>query len=344
MPARLWIWSERLDLLWIAGGASLIFAATAVPVSFVWAGLGAALVAVLLHLGVLVNYPHYMATYELVVRERATRPRPFQWLIVTSPLMLGVVGAAVLWPARIVIPLVRVYLNWSAYHYASQHFGIASMYSAKRGRPLSAREKVPLKASFVGIAVYAMISINMLNAETIAGGPKVVALLPRSIYPLAVAIAMASVALFVLADRRLAARTGGGFDRAVWLLAVTNVVWFVVPNIWLPGAAAPWLGARLAFWVPVAIPFFHCAQYLGVAADRARADQPLRPIVWASTLVGLGLVLFEATAWTLHRVTVLDAAQAVLVVSSILNIHHFVIDGVMWKRPKRTAPVSAMVA
>jgi hypothetical protein len=27
------------------------------------------------------------------------------------------------------------------------------------------------------------------------------------------------------------------------------------------------------------------------------------------------------------------ASQAVLIVTSIFNIHHFVIDGVMWKRP-----------
>jgi hypothetical protein len=326
-------------MLWIAGGASLLFGAAAVPVSYLWAGFGPAIAATFLHLGVIVNYPHYTATYELAVRERTTRPRGYRWLVATSPLMFVLAAAAVRWPALLVAPLVRVYLTWSAFHYAAQHFGIASMYSAKGGRPLLAREKRPLQASFVGVAVYMMIALNMLNAQTLSEATSeyrvIGAVLPRAIYPLAVAVLAASVAAFVLGNARLLARTGRGFDRSVWLLALTNCAWFVVPNIWLPGAKEPWLGELFALWVPLAVPFFHCAQYLGVAADRARSEQPLRPVIWMSWLVALGLLLFEATVWGLPRITSIGASQAVLIVTSVLNIHHFVIDGVIWKRPQR---------
>jgi hypothetical protein len=330
-------------MLWIAGGASLLFGAVALPVSYLWAGFGPVIVATFLHLGVLVNYPHYAATYELAVRERAQRPRGFRWLVATSPLMFAVAAAAVRWPALLVMPLLRVYLTWSAFHYAAQHFGIASMYSAKGGRPLLPREKRPLQASFVGVAIYMMIALNMINAQTLPGATPgygvMGAVLPRSIYPLAVAVLVASVAAFVLSNARLLARTGRGFDRSVWLLGLTNCAWFVVPNIWLPGAKEPWLGELFAFWVPIAVPFFHCAQYLGVAADRARVEQPLRPVFWMSSLVVLGLLLFEATVWGLPRITPIAASQAALIVTSTLNIHHFVIDGVIWKRPQR--PVAA---
>jgi len=326
-------------MLWIAGGGSLLFGAAAVPASYLWEGFGPAVVATFLHLGALVNYPHYTATYEIAVRERTTRPRGFRWLVATSPLMLVVAAAAVRWPALLVIPLVRVYLTWSAFHYAAQHFGIASMYSARGGRPLLPREKRPLQASFVGVAVYMMIALNMIDAETLPGATPdhrvLGAVLPVSVYPLAVAVLAASGAAFVLGNARLLARTGRGFDPSVWLLALTNCAWFVVPNIWLPGAKEPWLGELFAFWIPLAVPFFHCAQYLGVAADRARSDQPLRPVLWMSWLVGLGLVLFEATIWGLPRITTIAASQAVLIVTSILNIHHFMIDGVIWKRPQR---------
>jgi hypothetical protein len=334
-----WVWSERIDMLWIAGGASLLFGAVAVPVSYLWAGFGPVVVATFLHLGVIVNYPHYAATYELAVRERTTRRRGFRWVVATSPLMFALAAAAVRWPALLVIPLARVYLTWSAFHYAAQHFGIASMYSAKGGRPLLPREKRPLQASFVGVAVYMMIALNMIDtdAETLSGataGYDVIgAVLPHAIYPLAVTVLAASGAAFLLGNARLLARTGRGFDRSVWLLALTNCAWFVVPNIWLPGAKEPWLGALTALWVPIAVPFFHCVQYLGVAADRARSEQPLRPVLWMSSLVALGLLLFEATVWGLPRITSIAASQAVLIVTSILNIHHFVIDGVIWKRP-----------
>lgn len=330
-------------MLWIAGGASLLFGAVALPISYLWAGFGPVIVATFLHLGVMVNYPHYAATYELAVRERAKRPRGFRWLVATTPLMLAVGAAAVMWPAFLVMPLLRVYLTWSAFHYAAQHFGIASMYAAKGGRPLLPQEKRPLQLSFVGVAAYMMIALNMIDAQTLPGAPSsygvMGAVLPRSIYPLALAVLAASVAAFVLGNARLLARTGRGFDRSVWLLALTNCAWFVIPNIWLPGAREPWFGELFAFWVPIAVPFFHCAQYLGVAADRARSEEPLRPVLWMSSLVVLGLLLFEATVWGLPRITSIAATQAVLIVTSVVNIHHFVIDGVIWKRQQRPAAV-----
>jgi len=326
-------------MLWIAGGASLLFGAVAVPVSYLWADFGPVAITTFLHLGVIVNYPHYAATYDLAVRERAKRPRGFRWLVATSPLMFALAAAAVRWPALLMMPLVHVYLTWSAFHYAAQHFGIASVYLAKSGRPLLHSEKRPLQASFVGVAIYMMIALNMINARTlsnVAPDDQVIgAVLPRAIYPVAVAVLAASVAVFVLGNARLRARTGRGFDRSVWLVALTNCAWFVVPNIWLPGAKEPWLGELTALWVPIAVPFFHCAQYLGVAADRARSEQPLRPVLWMSSLVALELLLFEATVWGLPRITSMAASQAVLIVTSILNIHHFVIDGVIWKRPQR---------
>jgi hypothetical protein len=328
-----------MDMLWIAGGASLVFGAVALPAAYLWAGVGSVLVTTFLHLGTIVNYPHYAATYEIAVRERTARPRGFRWLLATTPLMLALAAAAVRWPALLVLPLVRLYLTWSAFHYAAQHFGIASMYSAKGGRPLLPGEKRPLQASFVGVAVYVMITLNMMNAETLSSASPdyrvMGAILPRAIYPLALVVLAASVGAFFLSHARLLARTGRSFDRSVWLLALTNCAWFVVPNIWLPGAKEPWLGELFAIWVPIVVPFFHCAQYLGVAADRAREAQPIRPVLWMSLLVALGLLLFEATIWGLPRFTSIAAAQAVLIVTSILNIHHFVIDGVIWKRPQR---------
>jgi len=325
-------------MLWIAGGASLLFAVTAVPATYLWVGFGPAVIAFFLRLATTVNYPHYMATYELAVRERVKRPRNFTWLLVTTPVMLAVAWAAVRWPAHVIIPLVRLYLTWSAYHYASQHFGIASMYSAKHGRPLNAGEKGLLRLSFVGVAVYMMCSLNMMAAETVEGAApgfdRVEAILPRGAYPLALVVLAASVAAFVVADRRVRARTTRGFDSTVWTLALTNFIWFVVPNVWLPGAEAPWLGAPLAIWVPIALPFFHCVQYLGVAADRARSDQALRPIRWLALLVAAGLLCFEGTIWALPRVSAVTYTQAVLIVGSIINIHHFILDGVIWKQPK----------
>jgi hypothetical protein len=53
------------------------------------------------------------------------------------------------------------------------------------------REKRPLQASFVGVAVYMMIALKMINAQTLSGATRLsgmVAVLPREIYPLPVAM------------------------------------------------------------------------------------------------------------------------------------------------------------
>jgi len=74
-----------------------------------------------------------------------------------------------------------------------------------------------------------------------------------------------------------------------------------------------------------------------VAADRARTDQPLRPIRWLALLVAAGLLSFEGTIWVLPQLVAITPSQALLMVVSIINIHHFVIDGIIWKQPKTVA-------
>jgi hypothetical protein len=337
----LWLWNRPIDMTVVAGGGFFLFAAVAVPLTYAWAGFGPAIITLFAHLGVAVNYPHYAATYELAYRERRRQTRTWNLMFWSLPVLLAMTVAGIVYDRYLLSPLVRLYLTWSAYHYAKQHFGLAAMYQARARTPLMPAEKLPLQVSFVGVGVFQMVTVNMWGADPVVrsyGDPntvKLLAVLPTTIYPLAIFVLIVSMLALAYAQLRLKKRVGKGFVSPVWLLALTNVAWFVVPNVWIPwGAPGPWLHPALALWIPIAIPFFHCAQYLGVTTHRARSTSAVRPVFLLVALMILGLVLFEATATVITKASWLVEQRALVLMASLVNIHHFWLDGLMWKRPK----------
>mgnify|MGYP000852628910 CR=1 FL=1 len=345
--AGVWLWTSRKDFFWIIGGGSLLFAALAVPITLAVPKASDLLVVAFLHAGALCNYPHYAVTYRLIVDERARARSSYLWLLASTPVALFLLVFGVLAPWAI-SPLVRVYLTWSAYHYAAQHFGIASMYQAREKAPLAPREKRALQVGFVSVALHLMLLINtykglgsenVFGAATIARGA--MTLLPSNAYPFAVAAAVVGVASFALAESWHKQRTGHGLKTSARLLFLTNFVWFVVPFIHLPGRNGPWGGLAIAAWVTFALPFFHCAQYLAVCGWRARMSGPMKPVFYYMGLVFLGLALFEGIAWLMPRVSHATEVQTLMLVPAVLNIHHFFLDGLMWKSKRAAKPSAA---
>lgn len=339
-PTTPWLWARAPDILLVAGGGSLLFAATMVPLTLAFPALAPALAAAFLHLAALCNFPHYAATYQLVVRERRTMTRTYGRLLLSTPVMLGALAAGVVWPA-LITPIVRVYLTWSAYHYAAQHFGIASMYAARQGRPLADGEKRPMYVGFVGVAAFMMLSTNMAgtgsaNPFGARAAEEPFFLLPADTYYVALGAVVLGFASFVVGHLRAARRTGRGFGAIAWLLFVTNAAWFVLPFLRTSSGGGPWMGGTLALWVPYAIPFFHCAQYLVVTTWRARTTGPVKPTLLFLLLAGVGLALFEGVTRAVSSFALLTEDNAYLLVPAVLNIHHFWVDGMMWKRPKKS--------
>lgn len=349
-PASKWLWSPTVDLLLITGVGSMLLAALLVPIALAWPQANTFILAGFLHAGVLCNYPHYAATYHLIYRERAQQKRNWMWLLVSIPIALVAFVMGMITPA-LLGPIVRVYLTWSAWHYAAQHFGIACMYSARDGRPLLDKEKRFLQIGFGGMGVSMMVVANTVNgvgSENPFGAAlygNAVGLFPESTYWLSLLVAAGATGSALVAQRMVQARTGKGLDRTAWLLFATNAAWFVLPYLRLPGSHGPWMGP-LALWVAFIVPFFHCAQYLGVTSWRARTTGAVKPVFLFMTLVGIGLVIFEGGSALVPHVSKLTYEQALLLVPPIINIHHFFIDGIIWKRPKKAGappPKSAPV-
>jgi hypothetical protein len=344
-----WLWNAKTDLLLIGGGAYFVFALFAIPLAFVCAGFGAAMVAIFLRAGLIVNQPHYAATFHLAIRERAKQPRIFKWLIASVIVMIPITIACVHWMDLALSPVTRIYLTWSAWHYSAQHFGIAAMYSARNKRPLLPAEKFPLQVSFVGVAIFMMMSLNLIDPASAASfgatGASVLSPTARQswAYPLGLFVVAVSMTAAIVAHVRLKKRTGRGLEPMAWMLLGTNFFWFVIPNLLL-GRYNLWGRPEIALWFPVALPFFHCVQYLGVTCHRTRSLGDVRPVFLLILLMGMGWLIFEGYALGISTLSGIDGDKAIALVMALVNIHHFWLDGMMWKRPKgkAAAPASAI--
>jgi tetratricopeptide (TPR) repeat protein len=82
----------------------------------------------------------------------------------------------------------------------------------------------------------------------------------------------------------------------------------------------------------------HSAQYLWITryfakrdAEQASGPAAWRPWAYWATLVAGGIALFLPVPWLASYGWHLDFTTSVLIVAAIVNIHHFMIDGVVWK-------------
>ena len=347
-PGTGWLWNRRADLFWIAGGGFFLTAAVLTPLSLL-PGAGVWITSLFLHLAIVCNYPHYAATYQLIVRERHGKPGPFFWLLVSTPLMIGLLLVAGFHHELVWAPVMRLYLTWSAHHYAAQNYGLAALYSMRFGQGLTDGEKRPLQAAFLGLGAVMMICANTLGGDATLAARIVgvdrnaeyipIAAFPPWAYHAAMLLAIASFGAFLWARQKVVARTGKGFRPAVWLLFATTAAWFVLPNVRMPGGGT-WMWPSLTLALFGAPPFFHCAQYLGITGHRSRWTGDVKPIWLFAMLVGVGYLLFHGPVPLLKAVLPLDSAHAILLLLAVINLHHFWMDGLMWRRPKK-APAPA---
>ena len=114
------------------------------------------------------------------------------------------------------------------------------------------------------------------------------------------------------------------------MLYVTQGLWFVAPTAlsWTSGIAVP--QTRYSSGV---LALMHSAQYLWITQYFAKREQGAdwrAGRYWVAVIAG-GAALFLPIPWLASYAAHVDFTASVLVVTAIVNIHHFMIDGVVWK-------------
>lgn len=349
--SRPWLFNAPLDLLVGCGAWSLPLLA----LTFAWqrdparaATLGLAFYA----LGIFCNNPHYMATLHRAYHRPGDFGR-FRFFTVYVTVLLGL-AAVLLHLAPGLAPwIITLYLTWSPWHYTGQNFGIAQLLARRAGAPPDPAARHLLFAGYVAAFVAWAAT---LHAARPAGDPHFIGLglPPRLAGAIQLGGALAFVGLsgaaFVRLRRSLPWRALAG----PLLLSLTQALWFVLPAVVVRTRG---LDLPASYFSAGVLAFMHCAQYLWITTYYARREADVggteaagalvsgdgknndasaaRPRFsfrryYALLVVG-GIALFVPGPWIASRLFGHDFVESFLIFMALVNLHHFILDGAVWK-------------
>ena len=295
----------------------------------------------------LLNFPHFSATNWRLYRSWSNA-RQFPVTAWVLPVLLAaLVAAGLAHPALVAPALVGLYYLWSPFHYSGQALGITLLYGRRSGFAIGRVERLALAACVYGAFVNSFAALDRSPADLSFYGIEYPRFgLPAWIDPLTLGLTLTAGALFLagIGQQALAARRAPPLVLLMPLLA--HLVWFVVAK----RTNTPLFLALVAS--------FHSLQYLLIAWAvqlEERRDETgaaaTREFVWrqslkwgAGNVVG-GLALFGALPWLVSRVFDTGLAPQVVfgIVWAALNVHHFFVDGVIWKL-RSAGPAGALAA
>jgi tetratricopeptide (TPR) repeat protein len=282
-------------------------------------------------LALLSNYPHFMAT---VYRAYHTRDEFEKYKIYTVhvALLLTLAGVVThLWYA--LLPWIfTLYICWSPWHYTGQNFGLLVMFARRAGVSPTETERRALRLSFV--ASYILL---MLSFHTGASGDSMIlslGLAARFTLPARAALALFFVGASGWALASLARRSNFRTILPVLTLTVTQFLWFLLPAVieLVSGREIP--QTRYSSGL---LAVLHSTQYLWITSyyqkkeARAAGDSRWSFSRYLVTLVAGGIALFIPGPWIVSRVFHSDFAASFLTFTALVNIHHFILDGAIWK-------------
>ena len=314
-----------VDYLLVGGGITLpIFLGL-----YFWPGLAPTNRTTLWVLFFAINASHFAAsTVRLYTKPGARQELPFlSWVF---PVICLAAVALGLYLPIIGQQLQALYLTWSPYHYAAQTYGLAVMYAMRSGARLDARDKSLMWWTCMLPFAFAFVVANtgglfwFVSREAVMQSPLLAAAYTSLVQVLRVAILVLPVSIYW----QLHHMRGKRVPMISLLMQVTNGVW--------------WIGSDyLNAWLFTAM--MHSVQYLIVIslrhADEQMSNTPA-PQRWKSILVhgtafygfslavALGLFIAAPAAYTLLG---FGAAESYAMMVFVINIHHFVVDGFIWK-------------
>ncbi len=327
-PTGPWIYSPWLDLLVGCGGWSAPLLAIAMwmapSTSHFW-------VVAFYLLALVFNYPHFMAT---IYRAYHTREdfEKYKFFTLHMTLLLVLTGVLLHTSYRLFPWVFTLYICWSPWHYTGQNYGLLMMFVRRAGATVTSDERRWMNAAF--IASYAMLLASFETGRT--NDPLILSLgLPAKFTLPARLVLGGAFAIFtLLAFDGLIRRSGFRAMVAPLTLAATQFLWFVLPTL---------LEMRADYHVPQTryssgiLAVLHSAQYIWITSyyqrreARAAGQSHWRMAGYLLTLVAGGIALFIPGPWLVSYAFHYDFTTSFLIFMALVNIHHFMLDGALWK-------------
>ena len=324
-----------VDYLAIGGGISLIMT------FWLWFDRASADISMnpaLLMLPLCLNGAHFAAsTVRLYSKKRFFEDYPFLTLgfplttlvfLTTSIALSEFVGEYVL----------ALYLTWSPFHYAAQAYGLACIYAHRSQCKIGDRERnflwwtamLPFIGAFIAGMDYGTGLGWLVSYEGLAAVPSLkqhLTWLSYGFYILGFGLPVGHLVYSQLTNEKP-------------LPAICTLMYFANGVWWL------FLAYLDAFvWATI----FHGLQYLAIALIfdvRDKLDESDNRHGWifhSAKFYGICLVgayaLFNCWPYA-YKLLGFNYAESLLMVIAIINIHHFIVDGFIWRfRRKNVSPV-----
>ncbi len=287
----------------------------------------------ILFLSFIVNQPHYSATYYRVYRGWDEVKR-YSIVSIWLPLVLLILAAGCFAAPQAMAPwFCKAYFLSVSYHYAGQTYGIALIFLRKIGISITRFIKIS-----VGLPVYSSALLWLIGDEVISrrryysGVELALVGFPSWTYLFAMFILVFGIMLYIAMTITLASR-GQKVPLIVHIVVVAQLTWFTM---------AP----RLEFF-GLLVPFFHCLQYLLITTyfylQEISKRNPIKAqdffaskyfIKYYALLFLLGVILFHGVPNLLAYAGIASILLSTAIVHSFINLHHFLIDGEIWKLRK----------
>ena len=349
-PGQGWLYGPIPDLFLGCGLGSIL-----VTAALAWwgAGVRALIPGALLVLAF--SLPHYGATL-LRVYELPAERRKYALFAVWATLLIGVSFVVGLQSALLGSLILTLYLTWSPWHYTGQNYGIFLMLLGRRGVAVSSRTKRLIYASF--ILSYAMAFLAIHGVEQSANyAPVTYAGTVFYLMPLGLPQAVAGPLLIAVAGAYALTLASGVI--LLWrvsslrqiapslVLAFTQSLWFSVPVLLRFSGVTEGSPAALEIYSAYGflwIASAHAIQYLWITTYYAtNAQDRVARVRFLSKAALAGFAIWTVPV-LLFAPGLLGSlpheAGLALLVAAVVNLHHFVLDGVVWKlRDGRVARV-----
>jgi hypothetical protein len=340
---------------------ALCLGAASIGLFLLWAALDLDLTSSntlrkLVFLNFLINAPHFMASYKLLYGSAEMR-RQYPGVAWWTPVVLGLwstIGLVVFRDHHIVMEALFgaavVSLSW---HYTGQVWGMMASFAYIHGLGFARRERLLVRTNLWAVTafhiVWAVIIVRKIFEPRGAWGgtPLLSAAQGTDLYRFVAVAALASSLLGFTALVLFARRTGRIPPARVWIPWISVHLWYVL--LYREPAAL--------FWVQNA----HALQYLmfpmraelnrrefgaqwaaadaGSAGGAAVAPGPAPGRAWWMlrwyVLVAIaGVMVFAGLPWVARSLAGgfgLAHLPWELTIISFVNLHHYFIDGVIWK-------------
>lgn len=280
--------------------------------------------------GALVNMPHFLASYRMVYRTRASiRAHPWAAIYVPAILLIFCVVAvyASRWTDAPISALLTISSTYLAWHYTSQAWGMAATFTFLAGNPFNQLERRLIRGSLFILTAWHIVWFFYLGySQYVDLTPLYIGLSALT----AVALVLGLAGFFL--HRR---RTGRFAPLRAWIPWIAIFVWY---------ATMARLGLAALFIVQIA----HALQYLifpfRVEVNRTTRALNAAPRQLISLYMAVYLVALLAGSVVAAIALPLGAMAVVtdwigarpgevvgFAISAFFNIHHYFTDGVVWK-------------